>query len=101
MLQVLLFGVGNIFLPSASASFVRWPGGNPYGELYMLALRPQATVAKPVLDYLLFSQMDPLHMKDPTRICIFWNMKDRNGRIFVGEVGGNIEILKSYQNIFI
>lgn len=45
--------------------------------------------------------MDPLHMKDLTRICIFWNTKDKDGRIFVGEEGGNIEILKSYQNIFI
>lgn len=33
-------------------------------------------------------------------MCTSWNMKDMDGRVYVGELGGNIEILKFDQHIF-
>lgn len=33
-------------------------------------------------------------------MCTSWNRKDMDGRVYVGEVGGIIEILKFDQHIF-
>lgn len=51
-------------------------------------------MAMPVFVYDLLFWRTHFVVEDPIWICISWNIEDIDGRIFVGEVSGNIEILK-------